>query len=106
MKKIYTTEKYVKQVLETNINTRYSDNVLYLETIYLIRPELRGLDFKQIFLNSKKYRIPSFKTVERCRRMLEKKGEYRAPINIKLEREKMIQEYLNYAVSTGGGIGV
>ena len=101
MKKINLTEKIVRQVLINNVNARYSDNILYLETIYYIRPELRGLDFKYVFLNYKKYGIPCFKTVERCRRKLEKKGEYKAPINIKLEREKMIEIYLKYAIEKG-----
>lgn len=101
MNKLNKTEKYVKEVLENNINARYSDNVLYLEVIYLIKPELRGLDFKHIFINYEKYGIPNFKTVERCRRNLELKGEYRSPINIKLERQKKIEEYIQYAVNGG-----
>lgn len=101
MKIIKETEKYVKEVLKNNVNARYSDNVLYVETIYLIKPELKGLDFKHIFLNCKNYGIPSFKTVERCRRKLEKKGEYKAPQNLKVERDKMIEEYVRYANNGG-----
>lgn len=97
MKKILDTQKYVLEVLKNNVNSRFSDNILYLEVIYKIRPELKYLDFKNVFLNYKLLKVPSFKTVERARRKLEKLRLYVPPKNIKKEREKMIIEYINYA---------
>ncbi len=94
-----TIEELVLQTLNENINTRFSDNILYLEVIYKIKPYLRDLDFKTIFINYSCYGIPSIKTVERARRKLEQKGLYVSPKNIKEERENMIQKYLDYAMN-------
>ena len=92
-------ENIVRQVLEENVNTRFSDNILYIEVIKKLRPDLQYKSFKEIFINYKYYRLPSIKTVERNRRLLEQKGLYVSPVNIKKEREKMIQVYLEYALT-------
>lgn len=96
------TEEIVKEVLEKNINSRFSDYILYLEVINNLKPELKNYDFKEIFINHKNYGLPSFKCVERARRKLEQKGLYISPKNIKIEREKMIKKYLDYAINEGG----
>ena len=92
-------ENLVLETLNENINTRFSDNILYLEVIYKIKPYLRDLDFRNIFINYSYYQIPSFKSIERTRRKLEQKGLYVSPKNIKEERENMIQKYLDYAMN-------
>lgn len=94
-------EEIVLDTLRRNINTQYSDNILYIEVIYKLKPELRGINFKYLFVNYISYKIPSFKTVERIRRKLEKDGRYIAPKSIKLERDKKINEYLDYAMERG-----
>lgn len=104
--KIKNLEKVVYEILTTDINSRYSDHILYTKVIYKINSSLITCNFKDIFCNYEAYKLPSFKAVERCRRKLTEKGLYIPPENIKKEREKMINTYIEYAVNSGGNINV
>lgn len=99
-------EKIVYEILTTDINSRYSDHILYTKVINKLRPSLSTCNFKDIFCNYEAYRLPSFKAVERSRRKLTEKGLYIPPENIKKEREEMVKKYVEYAVNSGGGISV
>lgn len=99
-----TLEKIVLDVLNTNVDSRFSDHVLCTKVIFKIRPNLITTNFKDVFNNFEAYKLPSFASVERCRRKLAEKGLYTPPENIKKEREKMIEKYVEYAVRTGGDL--
>lgn len=106
MKSLEKVEKIVYEILTTDVNSRYSDHILYTKVINKLRPSLSTCNFKDIFCNYEAYRLPSFKAVERSRRKLTQKGLYIPPKNIKKEREEMVEKYIEYAVNTGGDISV
>ncbi len=97
MSKVKKIEPLVRKALEINKSARNDDQMLYIEVIYLINPELLR-DFMDTFKNYKKLGLPSFASVERSRRKLqEKHKELRADYETQLARAEKELEYEEYS---------
>lgn len=73
--KIEKVETLVKKALERNKSAREDDNLLYIEIISQINPELVNRDFLKTFINARKLGLPAFESVSRARRKLQAKNE-------------------------------
>jgi hypothetical protein len=95
MSKINIIEPRVKEILEQIPKTRENDELLY--SIYI--EKYHDIQFsKEIFINYKDYKIPSFKTIERARRKIQNKQNcYLASEDIFEKRREAEQEYREYA---------
>ncbi|MEG0517209.1 MAG: hypothetical protein RR523_16330 [Cetobacterium sp.] len=95
--KIFSIENRVINAIKRVPAMASNDQLLYIEIIYQIKPELVNSNFMDVFTNPKKYGVPSFAGVERARR----KAQERYPelkINKKVQdaRHKKQQDYKNY----------
>lgn len=95
-------EKIVKETLESNIETRSNDHLLYIEVILKIRPEISTCNFKHVFENYYDYKLPPFESVRICRRTLQRKNINLISDNAYIVRKRKIKEYVDYAIETGG----
>lgn len=90
-KELKTTTAIVKDILENDAVSRNSDDYLY----YMVCSRIDGisvhLPFWKVTLNRKQYKFPSFKSVERARRKLQRKYPEFAG-NPDAEAQKMINE--------------
>lgn len=72
LKELKTTTAIVKDILENDTFARNSDDYLY----YMVCRRIDGisvhLPFWKVTLNRKQYKFPSFKSVERARRKLQR----------------------------------
>ena len=100
MNKFYKVEDLVKKVLIEYPDTRNSDDVLIFRVYKEINEEavIRELFF-EIILNRKEYGLPSYKTIERCRRKLVRQYPELAPAkDVQELRDKEEMNYFDYAV--------
>lgn len=92
-----TIEPIVKEILKTNKATREDDNLLFIEVVYRLKPELVNKNFGYVFNHSAELGLPNFKSVERARRKLQKNYEELASSKrmqaIRKEEEKKYIEY-------------
>ncbi len=73
--KMEKVEALVKKSLERNKSAREDDNLLYIEVISQINPELINTNFLKTFINAKKIGLPAFESISRARRKLQAKNE-------------------------------
>lgn len=93
MSKINVIETRVKELLEEYPETRENDNLLYTKYI----EEYHYVDFnKNTFVHYEEYGLPSFKSVERCRRKIQNEQcKYQASEDIEKGRKEAEQYYSN-----------
>lgn len=70
MNKLQKTEKIVLEVLENQPETRKNDYLLTLEVWERVRPRIKTAQLEYVFTMQKELKLPSFKTIERCRRKI------------------------------------
>lgn len=98
MPKVDVVEIRVKELLEEYPETRNNDNLLYVKYI----EEYHYVDFnKNTFIKYKDYGLPSYKTVERCRRDIQNsQNRCKASENIERGRKEAEQDYIsNFCLS-------
>ena len=71
MNKLFKVEDIVKKVLEEYPDSRSSDDILIFRVYKEINEDamVREL-FCEVLLNRKQYNLPSYKSIERCRRKI------------------------------------
>lgn len=100
MARLNKLEPLVKKVLEEYPDTRNDDDILIFRVYKEINEDamIREL-FCEILLNRKKYNLPSYKSIERCRRKLQATYEHlQAEEKVKDIRLNETSDYINYAI--------
>lgn len=72
MAELKTMEKVVLEALEDIPEARKDDYILMLAVCKKTGANIEGRTFAQALLNHKLYKIPNWKTVERCRRKIQR----------------------------------
>lgn len=86
MGKLKHISTIVKYILETEPATRNDDNLLYVRVCLFYNPSIDKFPFGTVFTNSRMFDIPSYKSVERSRRKLQREYEH-------LKSSQTIKEY-------------
>lgn len=100
MERFFKTEDLVKKVLIEFPDSRNNDDILIFRVYKELNEEavIREL-FCEIMLNRKEYGLPSYKTIERCRRKLVNQYPELAPTkDVQKLRDKEEMNYFDYAV--------
>ena len=75
MNELKCTSKLVKQILETDPQTRNSDCILYFKVLHVISTRngirLQEMTVPDFLLNMKSYGFPGFETVRRARQKIQ-----------------------------------
>lgn len=88
----------VRDVLESNPETRDSDDKLYYQVCKLICPDISVIPFGKVLMNRKHYGLPAFESVRRTRQKLQHDyPELRACNQIDVERKIREEEFREYA---------
>lgn len=101
--KIYLIEDYVKMALETRPATRSDDFLLITEVIGNMVPAtadaMYAPGFHDVMVNHELYGLPSFETITRCRRKLQKmQPELKPNKEAEIARFNEQQEYERYGL--------
>ena len=98
MSKLNKIEPIVKKVLEEYPDSRSSDDVLIFRVYKEINEDvmIREL-FCEVLLNRKQYNLPSYKSIERCRRKIFEKYPELKPEKVTKFRKQKEEEYKEYA---------
>ena len=97
MAKLHTMEKVVLQVLEEQPATRNDDFLLMLRVCEETGADIIGETFASAMLHHKMLKIPNWKTVERCRRKIQKqRPDLVSPQTAKLRKQEE-EKYIEYA---------
>ena len=72
MNKLETTAALVKRVLTEKPATRNDDNLLYFEVCQECNPTVAYFPFGTVLPYAKEYDLPSYKSVERARRKIQR----------------------------------
>lgn len=99
MSKLETMEKVVLSVLEQSYSARKDDFVLLYLVCEKLNPRLSELPFSRVLYHHKDYKVPNWKTVERCRRKVFNKRPDLIPPEAAKKRRKEEEEYREYAKS-------
>lgn len=70
-KEIQTTQRVVKEILETNEMARNSDMALYVKVCETINPAVLNKPFWVVLMSLKEYNLPNIETVRRTRQKLQ-----------------------------------
>ena len=98
MGKLKNTTKLVKKILEEVPETRNRDNTLYYHVCKETESVVLGMPFGMVLMNMENFKIPSFKSVERCRRKVQElHPELAPPEKVEVLRELEEEKYMNYA---------
>ena len=105
---LYSTNKIVKEILETNIPARNSDTYLYLQVLYRVG-KAKGIDVDTIsvaeFLkNRSKLGIACFETVRRARQKIQAEHPELASSE-SVQAQKIINERVYRAYAQSKKIG-
>lgn len=96
-KELKTTTAIVKDILETDMRARNSDDYLYYMVCRQTNEIMMHFPFWKVILNRKQYKIPSFESVGRVRRHLQSKfPELSAEPDVEAQRmlnEEVFKEY-------------
>lgn len=95
MKKINIIESRLKEILGQIPKTRENDELLY--SIYI--EKYHDIQFsREIFINYKDYKLPSFKTIERARRKIQNNQNcYLASEEFSEKRREAEQKFREYS---------
>ena len=97
MKRIKKVQETVQFILETQPETRNSDDVLLAKVFGIINKDCLMLPFSVVLTNRKTLGLPSIKSVDRCRRKLQRAyPELRASKEVEAFREEEQLKYENY----------
>lgn len=102
MKRLRDVSKKVKAVLAENEQARSDDNVLYLHVLRAYGNEM-GLDTDRmststLFLHCNELRLPSYKSVERSRRLLQNRyPELRCDDDTQRARDEQEMKYEKFS---------
>ncbi len=94
----FTLENVVYKVLLNNKKARKDDFILILEVIREYCPVLLEYKFEIVFLEHKELGLPSFESITRARRKLQKLYPFLLDNETKKKREELEKEYKNYYV--------
>ena len=94
----FTLENVVYKVLLNNKKARKDDFILILEVIREYCPVLLEYKFEIVFLEHKELGLPSFESITRARRNLQKLYPFLLDNETKKKREELEKEYKNYYV--------
>ena len=97
VEKFKNQEKIIKPILEELPETRGDDFLLYLAVIERCRPDLQNLSVSAFFKLHKDLYCPSYDSVTRVRRRLQKKHPELCFEEAKHKREKEREVYTQYA---------
>lgn len=97
-KELRTTTEIVKDILENDVMARNSDDYLYYMVCRKVNEIIVHLPFWKVMLNRKQYKFPSFKSVERARRKLQKAyPEYAGDEEVEAQRVLNEEVFVEYA---------
>jgi hypothetical protein len=98
MENLKSTTDLVKRILEEVPETRSDDMLLYYRVCEAKNRVSLGLPFGMVLVNMKDFKLPSFKSVERCRRKLQRAyPELSANEEVETLREVQEEKYIGYA---------
>lgn len=98
MKKFKNTTVLVKKILEEVPEARKCDNTLYYHVCMEVNSVSLGMPFGMVLMNMEHFKIPSQKTVERCRRKIQEQyPELGADETVEGYRVVEEDKYINYA---------
>lgn len=96
-KELRNTTSIVKDILEQDVFARNSDDYLYYMVCRRVNEIMVHLPFWKVMLNRKQYKFPSFKSVERARRKLQREfPEFSGDADVEAQRtlnEEVFKEY-------------
>ena len=97
-KELKSTTDIVKKILEQDEFARNSDDYLYYMVCKQVNEIMVHLPFWKVMLNRKQYKFPSFKSVERARRKLQRTNpEFSGDADIEAQREVNEEVFKEYA---------
>ncbi|MBQ9607829.1 MAG: hypothetical protein IJV15_00120 [Lachnospiraceae bacterium] len=94
----FSLENIVYTVLLKNKQTRKDDFILVLEVIREYCPSLIEMKIKDIMLEHKELGLPSFESITRARRKVQKEHTELIDKDAKKIRKELQKEYKNYYV--------
>lgn len=95
-------ESIVFEILELDKTSRKDDFKLYLEVLKSIGIN-ENMTIGTFFSVAKKYNIPAFESVTRCRRHLQQLNSKLKDFKTSIAREDEVEEYKTYNISGIGG---
>lgn len=95
--KLLKQEEIVKPILEQHPETRSDDFLLYAEVLREYRPELTELSVIDFFVAHKDLYCPSYDSITRVRRRIQKKHPELCSERAKAKRAKEEAQYRAYA---------
>ena len=102
MKSIKKTTALVKEILEEVPETRNDDMLLYYRVCEIMNRRALSYSFGYALLNLKDLCLPSFKSVERSRRKLQRAYPHlAADSDVKDKRKDQEEGYRKYATCNG-----
>lgn len=99
MESIKNVEKMVRSILEIDVDSRNSDNVLYWNILDCLTPQ-RGTNWTayDVFINGKELGLPNYETVRRARQKLQEKNpELRGSRRVQERRSDRERVFHGYA---------
>ena len=97
-KELKSTTDIVKRILEEDAFARNSDDYLYFMVCRQKNEIMVHLPFWKVMLNRKQYKFPSFKSVERARRKLQRSHpEFYGDADVEAQRELNEEVFKEYA---------
>ena len=97
-KELKTTTAIVRDILEQDNRARNSDDYLYYLVCTRINEIMVHLPFWKVILNRNEYKFPSYESVGRVRRHLQKKfPELSADADVEAQRELNEEVFKEYA---------
>lgn len=97
MAELKTMEKVVLEVLEEIPEARKDDYILMLAVCKKTGAEIGGKTFTEVMANHKLYKIPNWKTVERCRRKIQRVRPDLVAPEVAKKRLMEQQDYREYS---------
>ncbi|MEG0282574.1 MAG: hypothetical protein RR662_05295 [Clostridia bacterium] len=98
--KIFSIENRVINAIKRVPAMASNDQLLYIEVIYQIKPELVNSNFMDVFTNPKKNGVPSFAGVERARRKVQERyPELRINKKVRKSRCEKQKDYKDYGAN-------
>lgn len=90
----------VKKILESQPETRNSDNLLYYRVCVKLNKQVLSLPFGEVLLHLKDYNLPQFETVRRARQKIQHEfKELAGTKNVEKTRHENEKEFREYATS-------
>lgn len=102
MNKLLKTINLVRFILENYPETRNDDALLYVTACKAVNPSIDMFPFGTVFTHYKTYGLPSYKSVERARRKLQRENpELAATKEVKEARTEQEGKFKAFALDKG-----